>query len=351
MTQPATTFPIPHEAFQMLEEWLASMQVYKHASLVLQHQLPRSAHLVEDSTRELSSRFVKLAAGANSQSEQMNQLVELAMSLQLGNQRISMQEFTELFLSTLEGSIEQILFVAKRAMNMVYLLDEAMQSLSTIQHFITDVQRINKQAKLLALNATIESARAGEAGKGFAVVAEEVKQVSQQIDDLSFSMRGRIDTVNKNVSGGYELLRQIATADMSGTMMAKEKLDGLIASLIERNNRFKDVAQASAEATQTIAREIANIVTSIQFQDRTSQYIDNSVGLLAHMNATLEQLTERSLDHVAGMEPPLPDNALAVAVAEQFRLSEFTQLFNDSLAGKPLSVVQSKSGGDDIELF
>jgi hypothetical protein len=50
---------------------------------------------------------------------------------------------------------------------------------------VADIQSVTGMTKVLSLNAMIEASRAGEFGKGFAIVAREVREVSDNIDQIS----------------------------------------------------------------------------------------------------------------------------------------------------------------------
>jgi len=344
----------PAGAAMLLTEMVNTFETYSYAIDILKLQLPKTAKLVEDSTKELSERFVHLAEGAKQQSLQMKEIVELTDSLQLGNERITLKDFTNLFSTTLSDSIDKILHVSKRAVSMVYILDEAISSLATIEKFIVDIQKINKQANLLALNATIEAVRAGQAGDGFAVVAQEVKQVSRDINDLSVNMRERLIAVGKSVQAGYDVLKDVATTDMSENMAAKSKLDQLMQSMINQNTLFSDVVHNSAEATHEISNNISSMVVGMQFQDRTTQYVENSVGLLAHMQDSIQKLIAESKIALPAGSVPLVDEALMERIANQFKLSEFAQLFKKHIKGLPVEKVEEQTSNtpiDNVELF
>lgn len=356
LLNPAPIVGEEKEIADILRQWISTVETYSYAIDVLKLQLPKTAKLVEESTKELSERFVSLAAGTKLQSEKMKQIVELTDSLQFGNERITMQDFTDLFSKTLGDSVEKILYVSKRSISMVYLLDEAIKSLSTIEKFVSDIQKINKQANLLALNATIESVRAGEAGAGFSVVAQEVKKVSRDINALSTEMRGRLKEVSVSVRAGYDVLKDVASTDMEGNMMAKDKLDLLMQSLVKQNSSFSTVVHESAEATREISNNISNMVVGMQFQDRTTQYVENSVSLLQHLQDNLGKLIEASQKVLPAGETRDKNEILTEAIAAQFKLSEFAQLFKNHVNGMPLMEDSSGSNSnvtneDDIELF
>ena len=340
----------------LLTRWISTIETYSHAINVLNNQLPKTAVLVETSTKALSDQFLDLAKGANVQSDQVKKIIDMAGFLEMGDQRISLKEFTDLFSKTLDDSLQQILIVSKQAISMVYQLDEAMQNLTSIESFVKDIQTINKQANLLALNATIESVRAGEAGKSFGVVAHEVKQVSTQISTLSKNMREKITNVTQSVRAGYNTLQEVATIDMSNNILAQEKLTLLLDSLLRQNTNFSGVLNTTAKATDELAKTISGMVVGMQFQDRTTQYIDNSVNLLSHMQQTIEKLKTESERAIPELSQLGTDKNLTTAITEQFKLGEFAQMFKNSLAGNPLenkqdAAILADKIDDNVELF
>jgi methyl-accepting chemotaxis protein len=346
---------------EMLARWLETAGVYHHATKVLRYKLPQTASLVEDSVKQMSSLFVGLSSGLKEQSGAIREISALANTLDLGNEKITMEEFTKLFSETLSDSISKILFVSKRAITMVYLLDEAMKNIASIEHFITDIRNITKKANMLALNASIEAARAGEKGEGFSVVANEVKQVSETIRQIADSINERIGIVSKSVKDGYDVLKDVATTDMSENMMAQDKLTSLMESLLKQKDNFATVLQHSAGASDEISNTISGMVMNLQFQDRTSQYVASSVRLLEFMDTAMSDLkaeNERNFPELANIEPRIE---LVDEVASQLTLSEFVKLFRLSIAGIDLEVetehheeIKKENNlheEEDIELF
>ncbi len=344
--------------YELLSGWVSTMEIYRHAICVLCYQLPQTAKLVEDSTKIMSARFSTLAHDIKQQSDTAAQISELANKIDIGNEQITLEEFTQLFSDTLNDSIEKILFVSKRAITMVYALDEALQNISSIEKFVGDIHAITKKANLLALNASIEAARAGEAGKGFAVVADEVKEVSNVIRSIAESINTRINTVSKSVKDGYTVLKDVATTDMSQTILAQEKLSLLMDGMITQKNKFSEVLKKSSIISQEASHTISGMVMNLQFQDRTTQYVDSSINLLQYMDNAIDALKQENIKHFPELSETGYNKLLADEVSKQFKLSEFTRLFEHSLAGIPLgsSVEHNEHIGtsnhtEDVELF
>lgn len=318
---------------EMLMRWLSAMEVYHHAVAVLCHQLPKTSKLVETATKTLSDNFINFATDIKKQSEIVSEISELASSLDVGNERITIEEFTALFSCTLDESIKKILFVSKRAITMVYTLEEAIKNMASIEAFVSDISTITKKANLLALNASIEAARAGEAGRGFAVVADEVREVASTIRQIADSVNQRINIARDGVKEGYTVLQDVATTDMSDTMLAQDKLSKLMESLVKQKNQFSKTLHDSSEKTKKISDTISSMVINLQFEDRTTQYVESSVRLLEHMDNNIKQLKSENIASVPQLSNIPPDNELIGEVIKQFRLSEFEKLFNASLSG------------------
>lgn len=343
---------------EALKAWCTAIDVFLPALEILAGKLPESGRVVETTAKELSSRFVALAENAQSQSEQVNAMIDLAQNLQYQGEKISLSEFITLFHSTFNHSIERILYVSKMAMAMIYNLTDALRALNDIESFVKDIQKINKQTNLLALNATIEAARAGNAGKGFAVVAEEVKEISKHINTLAYTMHEKITMVSSSVRKGFDTLQDVATTDMSENILAKEKLDLLMQSLMSQSERLTSVLQNSVQSSQDISKTIGAMVMDMQFQDRNSQIMENSSNSLRYIAKTLQllqQSTPQHADHGGSAE------ALARSLCEQWTLSEIRQAYealfmqrhpNSSVTFSATKTAKSSPNNDEaIELF
>jgi methyl-accepting chemotaxis protein len=344
-----------------LSKWNSYSLPIVSALKIIKEKLPEASALVEESTVDLNQKFLDLANGAGKQGEIIQEVIETANSIKVDGEVVTIAEFGDMFSETLGGAIEKILHISKMAMSMVYSLDDAIAALVDIESFNGRIQAINKQTNLLSLNATIESARAGEAGKGFAVVANEVRAVSQEITNLSQEMNTKIGLVTNSVRDGYDTLKDVATTDMSDSIIAKEKLDNLMDSLLIQNKNFKKVLAGTVETSQNISETISGTVMSMQFQDRTSQYIENSVDMLNLVTAILNKLKEKTDENVPEIQA-LDNEGLIKEVLSNFQLSEFYNSYVGEL--KKNGIIKDESiyinttissniaeEDDDIELF
>lgn len=274
----------------LLSKWLSTMEVHSHALDALTLELPKTAQNIDDVNDKISQQFANIGDAIKQQNTNIQQISELIDHFNVGNEQVTIKEFGDLFSSILGDSITQILFVSKRAVSMVYMLDEAMSNIAAIETFVGDINSITKKDNLLALNASIEAVNAGGASKGFSIVADEMKQVSENISALAKSINQRIGNVNQSVKDGYGVLHDVATTDLTKTVEAQSKLTALMNGMIEQKNKLSNAFKVSEDNSKKIAGEIASVNSSLQSQKNSTQYIGSSVRVLNYISQSIATL-------------------------------------------------------------
>ena len=133
------------------------------------------------------------------------------------------------------------------------------------------ISDIAEQTNLLALNATIEAARAGEAGRGFAVVANEVKDLAQQTAGATESIAKNVDWIQERTQAAMTAIEEITSV-----VESVDDLTGQIASAIEEQSATtSEIARSVAEASGAVS-EIAHAVVQVEVsaQSTTSSAAD-----------------------------------------------------------------------------
>jgi len=346
---------LPTNAEDGLVQWQGMVEPSGRAIDTISKKLREMAGVVEASAVDLADQFKDLAEKTRDQSETIRKVVDKANHLKIGDEEVGMMEFSDILNESLDSTIGKILNISRLAISMVYSLDDAITALGDIENFNGRIQVINRQTNLLSLNATIEAARAGEAGAGFSVVASEVRTVSHQINQLSEEMGEKIGTVTTSVRAGYNTLKDVATIDMTDNVEAKERLSALVGALVQQTTDFQSILGNAAEQSRSASDLITNMVVGMQFQDKTSQFVDCSVNTLQQVKTVMEQADKATIGLINGdadgtVSRVAIEEELAERLQEQLRLGELQAVF----LGEEQVVSDQGGGGvdeDDIELF
>ncbi|MFI5915969.1 methyl-accepting chemotaxis protein [Dactylosporangium sp. NPDC051541] len=127
-----------------------------------------------------------------------------------------------------------------------------------IQSVAELITAIAAQTNLLALNATIEAARAGESGKGFAVVAGEVKELAKQTADATGTIARQIAAIRAGTGDATAAITHI------GEVVAEINTTQLtIASAIEQQTATTAEMSRNIGETAVGSGEIASAITGV----------------------------------------------------------------------------------------
>lgn len=174
-------------------------------------------------------------------------------------------------------------------------LNDLVKQTSHLGSLAGDVRKIAEQTNLLALNAAIEAARAGESGRGFAVVADEVRSLSTQSDQTGARITERIASLNGQTEQFQQLAQQAAADENAALENGEQTLSRVIHSLEARSQVMKDQGITMLELGQRIQNEIQTMLVDFQFQDRSSQILQQVVNSIDELeSAVAEQQTARS---------------------------------------------------------
>jgi len=159
-------------------------------------------------------------------------------------------------------------------------------SSSQISNVVKVITSIAEQTNLLALNATIEAARAGEAGKGFAVVANEVKELAKA-----------------TASATEDIGRKIATiqADTTGAVEAIGRIGAIIKQIYDIQITIASAVEEQTATTNEIARNVAEAARG------SADIAQNITGVAhaAHGTSSGASATQEAARELAGMADTL----------------------------------------------
>lgn len=352
-------------AAEIIGRWIGLSDLQVWAMETLCGEIQVVSDLIEKSVHEISTRFQNLAANSRAQSERVDLLTGGTAAIELDGKEMTLSEVFRQIDSHFLNVTERVVLTSKHSVSMVERLDDVVVDVDRVVDMISEIEDINKQTNLLSLNAKIEAARAGEAGKGFAVVSDEIKSLSQSVNQLAESMRERVSAVSDGLEAGREQLREIADVDMSENSLMKDRVGELMQSVMAQNEKFEAALEASDALSKDVSRDIATVITSLQFQDRTSQRLQGILDVLTLFNRAVQKLqSESGSDGNEPLQAVAPDQSWYQEIIDQLTLGEMRKRFlasmirqekpdhrEDSRRDGAEDAVDHSRASNDIELF
>ena len=181
-------------------------------------------------------------------------------------------------------------------------------------------------------------------------------QTEATVDNVST----RIRAIDNSVRRSHEVLREIATVDMSEHILAKQRLDALLTGIVAQNANFTSILSETADASTALSATIAPLIMGLQFQDRTAQYLAHvieALGTLGEAGDALRQATHQAAPEAfnegevdRALLERLIDKQTLGAVRKRF----LAHLINDAAevdVATPTSHDPDAAEGGDIDLF
>ena len=178
------------------------------------------------------------------------------------------------------------------------------ESSAEIGKVIEVITGIAEQTNLLALNATIEAARAGEAGKGFAVVAGEVKELAKETGQATEEIARRIADIQTDTGASVEAIQRI-----SGIIDRIADVQNTIASAVEEQSvTTSEIArnvQEAAQGSAEIAENISGVADHARSTTEGAAENERSAQQLGAVASALQRLVDATGEQrTRGQAPP-----------------------------------------------
>lgn len=241
---------------------------------IVESELERTKTLVSDAVSGISDSFKHLQGLSDDQQQMIQLLITHSASMEDEN-GTSLESFVADSNKTLDDFVGVIINTSKQSLETMTYTDDMVSQFDSIFKLLAQVEGLASQTNLLALNAAIEAARAGEAGRGFAVVANEVRSLSVGSTELNEDIRSEINTAKEIISKLRASVENMASADMTSTLQAKEKMAMMMGHVeqvnLETNASVEELAVIGPKITDAVGIGIR----SLQFEDLTRQSLES----------------------------------------------------------------------------
>ena len=155
------------------------------------------------------------------------------------------------------------------------------------------VSALANQTNLVALNAAIEAAWAGEAGRGFAVIADEVRKLSTLSGDTGKQITSRVESVTHAIHGAVEIAERFADQDARAMRDSEQLIEGVLNVFRGAVEHLTQAATQFQHEGQEVQETVSGVIVSLQFQDRVSQILNQTMGDMARLENVLNENRER----------------------------------------------------------
>jgi len=193
----------------------------------------------------------------------------------------------------LSNAAQQIEEVSRLLLNFNETVGKLSNNSANIRHIVTLVQEFSDQTNLLALNAAIEAARAGEHGRGFAVVADEVRSLSQKVNEATGQISSNIGEMSKLVAttkAGTEEIHTYTANTQAVIRASCSEFEQMVVEFDKTNEQLVNISAAIEELSITNKESHQHVTEIVQLSKEISAEIDES----KQHSESLEVATEQN---------------------------------------------------------
>ena len=307
-------------------------------------ELDQVNELLADAISKLLSSFTDITHKVN---EQKNLSEDISQDRD-GDENHSVTDFIDSTNETLSRFIESTMKNSMYSIQLTESMDDISIVTNKIVSVLHEVEEISDQTNLLALNAAIEAARAGDQGRGFAVVADEVRNLSTRQHDFAIEIRKNMDEVFNLIESADGTISNMASQDVSYAFDSKSDIDEMMDDVAKRNDKSGYTMDVMSRLAGDVDTNVVKAVTSLQFQDLSSQVIYHIKTRTQLIESVLSSMSETPIDLSVKKESSMDARTIQKITEFKACLLKLTDVITHTNTNP---VMQKKMSDGTIDLF
>ncbi|TAN51240.1 MAG: hypothetical protein EPN21_07105 [Methylococcaceae bacterium] len=286
-------------------------------------QVETSRVQTEDAIIALTRRFSALKARLGA---------AMTASLSAGGEQSSVATVLGDSRNELNGIVTSLKSSMQVKSSMMSEIARLAQFTDELKKMAADVANIAEQTNLLALNAAIEAARAGPAGRGFAVVADEVRKLSNMSGETGKHISEKVGVISAAMVSTVQIAEKYAKQDEEMVERSEAVIHKVLEEFSSAAAGLADSSSILQEESNGIRSEIADMLVSLQFQDRVSQIMTQISDGIHKLHQELIDLQQK---RAGGQELSAIDTAAWLAALEKSYTTDEQRLTHHGSAYTP----------------
>lgn len=248
--------------------------------------------------------------------------------------RLSFNQFADRNTQILQEFSDNATMISTISRDLAQRFSDIEARISDMLQALSEIEDITKHTNFLALNASIEAAHAGDAGRGFKIVSEEVRNLSMRTGMFSQHIRKQMEEVSGHLNLAGEYMVRVSSVDQNMVSQSSRGLSDTINMVGLINGKMATTVEDLAEISKHVEHSVHTAITTLQFQDMSSQLLDHVHTRVQNVDAFIGRVRER--ERASG----------SVAVLEHMQEDA-----DATLAIRHKAVAQNSMSSGDIELF